>query len=58
MASFLRGPVIAGRERLHPRRSQIRLGTTASGTPVLIPASQLNILVTGTPSEASLTSPG
>ena len=49
VASFLRGPVIAGRERVHPRRWQIPLGTTNSGAPVLIPASQLNILVTGTP---------
>jgi hydroxymethylpyrimidine pyrophosphatase-like HAD family hydrolase len=51
VASFLRGPAIAGRERVHPRRWQIQLGTTASGTPVLIPASQLNVLVTGTPQQ-------
>jgi hydroxymethylpyrimidine pyrophosphatase-like HAD family hydrolase len=51
VASFLRGQVIAGRDRLHPRRWQIQLGETASGTPVLIPASQLNILVTGTPQQ-------
>ena len=49
VASFLRGAVLAGRERVHPRRWQVRLGTTASGTPVLIPASQLNVLVTGSP---------
>lgn len=49
VASFLRGPVISGRERVHPRRWQVPLGITASGTPVLIPASQLNVLVTGTP---------
>ena len=49
VASFLRGPVIAGRERVHPRRWQVPLGTTASGAPVLIPASQLNVLVIGTP---------
>ncbi len=49
VASFLRGPLLAGRQRLHPRRWQIQLGTAASGTPALVPASQLNILVTGTP---------
>jgi hydroxymethylpyrimidine pyrophosphatase-like HAD family hydrolase len=49
VASFLRGPVIAGRVRVHPRRWQVQLGATASGTPVLIPASQLNVLITGTP---------
>ena len=37
VASFLRGPVIAGRERVHPRRWQVPLGTTASGAPVLNP---------------------
>jgi hydroxymethylpyrimidine pyrophosphatase-like HAD family hydrolase len=51
VASFLRGPVVAGRERVHPGRWQIRLGTTASGIPVLIPASQLNVLVVGTPQQ-------
>jgi hydroxymethylpyrimidine pyrophosphatase-like HAD family hydrolase len=49
VASFLRGPVIAGRERVHPRRWQVRLGATAAGIPVVIPASQLNVLVTGSP---------
>jgi hydroxymethylpyrimidine pyrophosphatase-like HAD family hydrolase len=49
VASFLRGPVIAGRERVRSRRWQIKLGTTVSGTPVMIPASQLNVLVTGSP---------
>jgi len=51
VASFLRGPAITGRDRVHPRRWQIQVGTTASGTPVLIPASQLNVLVTGTPQQ-------
>jgi hypothetical protein len=49
VAAFLRGPVLRGRERVHPRRWQVRLGATAAGTPVLIPASQLNVLVTGNP---------
>jgi hydroxymethylpyrimidine pyrophosphatase-like HAD family hydrolase len=49
VTSFLRGPVLAGRERVHPRRWQVELGTTAAGMPVSIPASQLNVLVTGNP---------
>jgi len=49
VAAFLRGPVLAGRERVHPRRWQITLGTLADGTPASIPASQVNVLVTGVP---------
>lgn len=49
VASFLRGPVIGGRERRHPRRWRVTLGTGPGGDPVSIPASQVNVLVTGTP---------
>lgn len=49
LASFLRGPVVAGRQRLHPRRWRLDLGTVAGGTPVSIPASQLNVLIAGSP---------
>ncbi len=49
VAEFLRGPVISGRERLHPRRWRVILGTHADGSPVSIPASQLNMLITGVP---------
>jgi hydroxymethylpyrimidine pyrophosphatase-like HAD family hydrolase len=49
VASFLRGPVLAGRQRVHPRRWRIVLGTLADGTPVTIPASQVNALITGVP---------
>lgn len=49
VASFLRGPVLAGRQRIHPKRWRIQLGSTPEGTPVSIPASQINLLVTGTP---------
>jgi hydroxymethylpyrimidine pyrophosphatase-like HAD family hydrolase len=49
VASFLRGPVLAGRERVHPRRWRIVLGPLADGTPASIPASQVNVLVTGVP---------
>ena len=47
IASFLRGPVIAGRQRVHPARWHISLGALPDGTPVSIPASQLNVLVIG-----------
>jgi hypothetical protein len=49
VASFLRGPVLAGRQRVHPRRWRINLGALADGTPASIPASQVNVLVTGVP---------
>jgi hydroxymethylpyrimidine pyrophosphatase-like HAD family hydrolase len=47
VAAFLHGPVVAGRARVHPKRWRIQLGVTADGTPVSVPASQLNMLVAG-----------
>lgn len=44
---ILRGDVMAGRSHVHPERWQIALGTYLDGTPATIPASQVNILVTG-----------
>jgi hydroxymethylpyrimidine pyrophosphatase-like HAD family hydrolase len=49
VASFLRGPVLAGRARVHPRRWQITLGALADGEPATIPASQVNVLIVGVP---------
>jgi hypothetical protein len=49
VATFLRGPVLSGRVRVHPNRWRITLGKLSDGTPVSIPASQLNVLVTGGP---------
>jgi len=49
VASFLRGPVLAGRRRVHPRRWRVTVGALPDGTPVTIPASQMNVLVTGIP---------
>jgi hydroxymethylpyrimidine pyrophosphatase-like HAD family hydrolase len=49
VAAFLRGPVVAGRSRVHSRRWRITVGEQPDGTPVSIPASQLNVLVTGVP---------
>ncbi len=47
IAALLRGPVLAGKQRLHSRRFLLRLGTRADGRAVEIPASQLNLLITG-----------
>ena len=47
IASFLSGPVIAGRQRVHSRRWRVSLGALPDGTPVSIPASQVNVLVIG-----------
>lgn len=47
VAGFLRGPVVGGEQRIHPRRWHVHLGTTSSGEPVTVPASQVNVLITG-----------
>ena len=47
VADLLRGPLIAGRTHLHPRRWQITLGIDDRGEPVTLPASQLNVAVCG-----------
>lgn len=47
VAEFLRGPVLAGRQTVEPRRWQLELGHMADGTRVRIPASQANVLIVG-----------
>lgn len=47
VAEFLRGPVLSGEAPAEARRWQIELGTYADGSPVRIPASQINVLITG-----------
>ncbi len=47
VADLLRGPLLAGRAHLHPRRWQITLGTDTLGAAVTLPASQLNIAICG-----------
>ena len=47
VAELLRGPLLAGRGYVHPRRWQIILGTDDGGQPVTLPASQLNIAICG-----------
>lgn len=44
---LLDGPIVAGEQRVHSRRWQVELGTDASGTPVRIPARQVNVLAIG-----------
>ena len=47
VADLLRGPLLAGRVHLHPRRWEVSLGADASGERVSLPASQLNLAVLG-----------
>jgi hydroxymethylpyrimidine pyrophosphatase-like HAD family hydrolase len=47
--AFLRGQVIGGTERRFPRRWRVMLGRSADGGHASIPASQVNVLVTGVP---------
>ena len=47
VADLLRGPLLAGRVHLHPRRWEISLGVEASGERVSLPASQLNLAIWG-----------
>jgi hydroxymethylpyrimidine pyrophosphatase-like HAD family hydrolase len=51
VASLLRGPVLARTERAHSKRWRIDLGHLLDGSPVSIPASGVNVLVTGTPQQ-------
>ena len=47
VAELLRGPLLAGRDYVHPRRRQLILGTDDLGETLLLPASQLNIAIYG-----------
>jgi hydroxymethylpyrimidine pyrophosphatase-like HAD family hydrolase len=47
VASFLRGPVLRGDIRVHPRRWQVELGTFGQEGTTSLPASQINLLITG-----------
>jgi hydroxymethylpyrimidine pyrophosphatase-like HAD family hydrolase len=47
VAALLRGPLLAGRGYIHPRRWQVTLGRDDDGEAVTLPASQLNIAVCG-----------
>jgi len=47
VASFLRGPLLRGESTVQPQRWRIELGSFREGLPATIPASQINVLVTG-----------
>jgi phosphoglycolate phosphatase (TIGR01487 family) len=47
IARLLRSPLIQGRGRLAPRGWQLTLGRDDHGNPMRIPASQINLLLTG-----------
>jgi hydroxymethylpyrimidine pyrophosphatase-like HAD family hydrolase len=47
VAELLRGPLLAGRRPVHPRRWQLTLGTDDYGQAALLPASQLNVAIYG-----------
>ena len=47
IAELLAGPLLAGRQRLCPRRRWLQIGTCDDGGPVLVPGSQGSVLITG-----------
>ena len=47
VAAFLRGPVLRGEVRIEPKRWQLELGRYDDGSHVRLPASQINVLITG-----------
>ncbi len=47
VAALLRGPLLAGRAHVHPRRWQITVGVDEAGEAVTLPASQINLALCG-----------
>jgi hydroxymethylpyrimidine pyrophosphatase-like HAD family hydrolase len=47
VAQLLRGPLLTGERRGHSARWQVVVGTTSDGDPIIIPASQVNVLIAG-----------
>jgi hydroxymethylpyrimidine pyrophosphatase-like HAD family hydrolase len=47
VAEFLRGPILAGDQRVLPRRRKLVVGAYDDGTAALIPSSQVNVLIAG-----------
>ena len=47
VAELLAGPLLAGQQRLCPRRRWLQIGTYDDGGPVLVPGSQGSVLITG-----------
>jgi len=47
VTAFLEGPIVRGKQSIHPDRWRIRLGMFDDGELATLPSSQINILVTG-----------
>lgn len=47
LMAFLRGPILRGEVTIHSRRWRISLGVGATGAPVTVPASQIDLLIAG-----------
>jgi hydroxymethylpyrimidine pyrophosphatase-like HAD family hydrolase len=47
VVELLRGPLLTGERRVRSTRWQVVIGTTSNGDPVIIPASQVNVLIAG-----------
>jgi len=47
VAELLAGPLLAGQQRLCPRRRWLQIGTFDDGRPVLVPGSQGSVLIAG-----------
>ena len=47
VAELLAGPLLAGQQRLCPRRRWLQIGTYDDGGPVLVPGSQGSVLIAG-----------
>ena len=47
VAELLAGPLLAGQQRLCPRRRWLQIGTYDDGEPVLVPGSQGSVLIAG-----------
>ncbi len=47
VTQFLQGKLVKGEIQVHPRRWQVQLGRYLDGSPALLPASQINVLIRG-----------
>lgn len=47
IVELLRGPLLSGQERVLPQRWQVPLGRLPDGNPALLPASQVDVIITG-----------
>jgi hypothetical protein len=47
VARFLRGPVLSGDVQVQPRHARVEIGSYPDGSPVTVPASAVNVLISG-----------